>query len=1017
MPPRTPAGRHPLAASRLKRGFAISMIAASAGLCGSRHATANNPGGTTGSGANVTVVNNGDGTVTMANGIVSIIINTADSRIGTLNYTYNNNGTTQTTSVIQPNSTGRENYYYGGFFLGDGTYTYTLATDPASNGGNYADVELLSVSSDDGILESHFSMLRGSPGFYTTAINTHRNGDAAFGFGAFGLNSRVTSVFNWTSNDAARNYFIGTQPDTYTPTVPTASHEMVINLDGSLAGQYDDKFFTGQDRSGEQAWGWSSVGPGGLNIGVWTTTNMDFGDGGPLKRDVGAYPGNLLVNNFLTNEVGQGSDGTLAANEVWTKTTGPWFVYLNNVSSSITDPNQAAQALFNDATAQAAAEHSAWPYSWFINPAYPQASGRGTVTGQLVIDDASGNRNPPVQGTWVGLVQQPTTSTGTYDFQKWLKPYQYFAQTDSGGNFTIPNVIADSLSNYSGTYTLYAYGPGIAGTFMSQPTTGGLPPLELDMASPAVAVTVTAGQTTALGAITWNAHRIGATVFELGVPDRTAGEFRHGEDYWAPQMAPKLGYPTGVWGGEMYYPIEFPNGVTYTAGTSRWTTDWNYVLPTLQNPAGVYQPSSGTINFNLASNPVANAQASIYLGGAGDQGGNIIISVNGTNLGTVTSGVTAAPNALSSTGFNPPSGYTDDSSVHCSDHGPFFDERINFPGSLLHAGANTITVNNDSTGSEDYLMVDYLRLELTSYVPPPPASVVAYPGNNRNLVTWPLVPGATRYAILRATSPTGTYTTLADGYLGTVSGSGPSSMTYTDTTAVNNTNYYYEIESLNPTGNSAPSVNSGRATPSSTFPTSAPAAPTGLATNGVSSHSVALKWDSGSDASYCNVYRTTMHPNGVGGTYPLRTILVQDINHGDADTYTFTDTTPTDGTTYSYYVEAVNAYGTSGSSATVTATSLPSAPGSAPASLSATRMTSGTSVALSWSPVTGASGYAIYRSTTSGGPFAFPANFVNGTGLASYTDSGLSASTTYYYQVTAVNVGGTSGAASVTSAP
>ena len=38
-------------------------------------------------------------------------------------------------------------------------------------------------------------------------------------------------------------------------------------------------------------------------------------------------------------------------------------------------------------------------------------------------------------------------------------------------------------------------------------------------------------------------------------------------------------------------------------------------------------------------------------------------------------------------------------------------------------------------------MYDYLRLELTGYVPPPPASVAAYAGNNCNLVCWPVTPG------------------------------------------------------------------------------------------------------------------------------------------------------------------------------------------------------------------------------------------------------------------------------------
>ena len=47
------------------------------------------------------------------------------------------------------------------------------------------------------------------------------------------------------------------------------------------------------------------------------------------------------------------------------------------------------------------------------------------------------------------------------------------------------------------------------------------------------------------------------------------------------------------------------------------------------------------------------------------------------------------------------------------------------------------------TPVSDHAMYDYIRLELTGYVPPAPGSVIAYPGNNCNLVTWPVTPGAT----------------------------------------------------------------------------------------------------------------------------------------------------------------------------------------------------------------------------------------------------------------------------------
>lgn len=60
-------------------------------------------------------------------------------------------------------------------------------------------------------------------------------------------------------------------------------------------------------------------------------------------------------------------------------------------------------------------------------------------------------------------------------------------------------------------------------------------------------------------------------------------------------------------------------------------------------------------------------------------------------------------------------------------------------------------------------------------------------------------------------------------------------------------------------------------------------------------------------------------------------------------------------------------------------------------------------VSLSWSPVAGAAGYNIYRSTTSGGNYTKIASDVTST---IYADTGLTNGVTYYYYVTAVDSSG-----------
>ncbi|HET6251029.1 MAG TPA: polysaccharide lyase family protein [Tepidisphaeraceae bacterium] len=978
-----------------------------------RLASANIPGGGGGQGGqgpDVTVVDHHDGTVTLANGIVSIVIDTKKARLDRVTYTHKNDHATRTSDVLLPSSKGRGQYYYGGFSLGSGAFEYTLATDPAANGGALADVKLLSDSQHNGVMEVHFSMLRGSPGFYSTAIMTHRRQDVKFEVGAWGVITRVTPDFNWLSADAARNFFIGRRSSKGAK-VPDAPHESTILLDGAQQSQYANKFIYGQDHADLRAWGWSSVGTGGLNIGVWLMTNMEFSDGGPLKRDVSVYPYSELNNSILTGELGMGSDGFFADGETWTKTCGPWFYYLNDVPPTITDAKQAAHLLQLDALAQAEAEAKAWPYAWFKHPNYVSAAGRGTVKGKIVIKDP-GNPNASAVRTWVGLEQQPQTIKGFYDFQKWLKPYQFWVQTDADGSFTLPNVIAGE------NYTLWAYGPGAAGTFMSQEQTGGKPPLEYTLPVKPFAVTVTAGRTSDLGIVTWTPKRVGATVFELGLPNRKADEFRHGDDFWCPAPAPKVGYPTPVWGGQVEFPLDFPDGTTYTVGKSRWAIDWNYVLPSVPDHTGAWQPAIGKINFDLAKAPSDGAAASLYLGCAGDDGGHIIISINGVNLGSA-QGVTAGPQPIDASGFNP--AYFDDASIHLSNHGPFSDERINFPAKMLHAGQNSITIQMDARKLTAYLMLDYLRLEMTGYVPPAPVGVTACAGNNRALVCWPLVPGATSYSLFRATSRDGKYMPVVTGLLAPISGSGPSIWQYVDRTAMNGLEYTYRAQAVNPTGSSEMSLPSNAITPSPKQSTAAPAAPASLKVTASGHHQVTLAWTASPGANFYRIWRTTLHSDSVGGNYPIGRAMLDDTDTGPA----YTDRSPTDGREYGYAVEAVNAAGTSPLSPSVTAQPLPAPPAAAPQSLTArwSKTRDGKVVTLNWSPVDGAIGYVIYRSSGPAATFTWPDHYLTELVETTYIDKGvteksapvkgLDASKDYDYQVSAVNAAGVSPPATI----
>jgi fibronectin type 3 domain-containing protein len=143
-----------------------------------------------------------------------------------------------------------------------------------------------------------------------------------------------------------------------------------------------------------------------------------------------------------------------------------------------------------------------------------------------------------------------------------------------------------------------------------------------------------------------------------------------------------------------------------------------------------------------------------------------------------------------------------------------------------------------------------------------------------------------------------------------------------------------------------------------------------------------LSWSPVANAAGYNIKRAAVS----GGPYVL-------IGTGTTGT-SYTDTTVSAGTTYYYVVSAVHSDYESDNSAEAGAFVL-----DAPQNLTVSNVLLQTT--LSWSPVANAASYTIKRATASGGgPYATIATGITGT---SYTDTGLTVGTTYYYVVSAVN--------------
>jgi rhamnogalacturonan endolyase len=197
-------------------------------------------------------------------------------------------------------------------------------------------------------------------------------------------------------------------------------------------------------------------------------------------------------------------------------------------------------------------------------------------------------------------------------------------------------------------------------------------------------VAITAGSTVALGTLTWQVWHPGASIaWAIGVPDRTASKFWHGDDYFKPFLWEQ-------------FANELPNPLEFTIGTSDPRTDWNYVHSSYPPD---WSPWPWRINFVLESLP-ATGNATLTLAFASANSARVDVYVN--DEATVVSRVypsVSGGNAL----------------VREAIHAKYCVEYVPIPAALLQVGANTITLVEGRTSSSlpfEHVMYDYVNLEL-----------------------------------------------------------------------------------------------------------------------------------------------------------------------------------------------------------------------------------------------------------------------------------------------------------------
>jgi len=236
--------------------------------------------------------------------------------------------------------------------------------------------------------------------------------------------------------------------------------------------------------------------------------------------------------------------------------------------------------------------------------------------------------------------------------------------------------------------------------------------------------------------------------------------------------------------------------------------------------------------------------------------------------------------------------------------------------------------------------------------------------------------------------------------------SGLTSASYSDSGLATATTYYYVVEAADGDGSSAASAQGNGTTTGTASCSAVPSAPTGLTATAASSSSIGLTWSAVTPPANCTISSYTVY----GGTTANPTAVIASGVTGT----TYSNTGLAASTTYYYVVKAVDSDGTSAASAQAQATTLAntsctSVP-SVPTGLTATASSS-TAIGLSWSAVTPPANCTISSYTVYGGTTANPTTVVaSGLTGTTYSNTGLSASTTYYYIVKAVDAYGTSAA-------
>jgi rhamnogalacturonan endolyase len=685
--------------------------------------------------------------------------------------------------------------------------TNSISIDPATNGGERAEVSIKGVGGGTYMfsrgapgggtlcdIELRYALGRGDHGIYTYSIISHPASYPAAGVGAEDrFIDSLDRSFDWITVDKDRNMLEAAPTDWGTGVVVHAKEQRIMDK-GVYKNSVEHKYSYSGMQYKTPAYGWSSTKS---HVGVWfINPTIEYLSGGPTRIDLDAHFGDNgnpppIILDYWHSGHYDGTRANIAAGEEWNKVIGPIFVYVNRLNNPETTSQAEldtlaatagnptvpaswtdnANALWQDALAQAKKENANWPYNWVKGVDYTPLDQRGTVKGRIVLSDplAPKGTSRKLPHLIVGLthadidpasIPRPTFSglsagprsgaapdanagprpgtarggsgfrfgnfTPNADAGSWIhdaKYYQFFNDGTDDGKFVITKI-------RPGKYTLHATADGVLGDFAQAD------------------ITVEPGKTLDLGKLVWKPVRFGKQIWEIGYPDRAADEFFKGDgsNYW-------------LWGWNLRYALLFPNDLTYTVGKSNWHKDWffeevphatdlSFVNPAAKDPANqrfgwvkaesltqypqtnqtgpwrVYghgRETVWTVKFNMTRRSKGTAALRVALAGVDGLRNGLAVSINGKSIGAI--GDASNPDNPRLIGTN--------AIRYNTDKGLWQQRTLKFDAALLNRGVNEMTFTVPAGDLQSGAVWDYLRLELdpkTIYTPAPTAAPAQHTG-------------------------------------------------------------------------------------------------------------------------------------------------------------------------------------------------------------------------------------------------------------------------------------------------